>query len=103
MVGAIAPWNVPQVAIMSKLAPALLAGCTVIVKPSPETPLDALLMAQWIDEAGFPEGVVSVLAGGRPGRRAPGRDTRAWTRSPSPGRRQPVGRSGPSAVPPCAG
>jgi aldehyde dehydrogenase (NAD+) len=64
VVGAIAPWNVPQVAIMSKLAPALLAGCTVIVKPSPETPLDALLMAQWIDEAGFPDGVVSVLPGG---------------------------------------
>ena len=65
VVGAIAPWNVPQVAIMSKLAPALLAGCTVVVKPSPETPLDALLMAQWLDEAGFPEGVVSVLPGGR--------------------------------------
>jgi aldehyde dehydrogenase (NAD+) len=65
VVGAIAPWNVPQVTIMSKLAPALLAGCAVIVKPSPETPLDALLMAQWVDEAGFPEGVVSVLPGGR--------------------------------------
>lgn len=65
VVGAIAPWNVPQVTIMSKLAPALLAGCAVIVKPSPETPLDALLMAEWIDEAGFPEGVVSVLPGGR--------------------------------------
>lgn len=65
VVVAIAPWNVPQVAIMSKLAPALLAGCAVIVKPSPETPFDALVMARWLDEAGFPEGVVSVLPGGR--------------------------------------
>lgn len=65
VVVAIAPWNVPQVTIMSKLAPALLAGCAVIVKPSPETPFDALLMAQWLDEAGLPEGVVSVLPGGR--------------------------------------
>lgn len=65
VVGAIAPWNVPQQTIISKLAPALLAGCCVVVKPSPETPLDALLMAQWVHEAGFPDGVVSVLPGGR--------------------------------------
>jgi aldehyde dehydrogenase (NAD+) len=51
VVGAIAPWNVPQMTIVSKLAPALLAGCAVVVKPSPETPLDALLLAQWIHEA----------------------------------------------------
>lgn len=91
VVGAIAPWNVPQVAIMSKLAPALLAGCAVIVKPSPETPLDALLMAQWIDEAGFPEGVVSVLPGGREvGEhlvRSGGVDKVAFTGSTSAGRR----------------
>lgn len=65
VVAAIAPWNVPQMTIMSKLAPALVAGCTVVVKPSPETPLDALLMAEWIAEAGLPEGVVSVLPAGR--------------------------------------
>ncbi len=65
VVAAIAPWNVPQVTITSKLAPALLAGCTVVVKPSPETPLDALLLARLVDEAGFPEGVVSVVPGGR--------------------------------------
>ncbi|MDQ6698095.1 MAG: aldehyde dehydrogenase [Actinomycetota bacterium] len=65
VVVAIAPWNVPQVTIMAKLAPALLAGCAVIVKPSPETPFDALLMAGWLDDAGFPEGIVSVLPGGR--------------------------------------
>ncbi|MFZ4584055.1 MAG: aldehyde dehydrogenase [Acidimicrobiia bacterium] len=65
VVGAIAPWNVPQITIMSKLAPALLAGCAVVVKPSPETPLDALKMAEWIHESGFPPGVVSVLPAGR--------------------------------------
>ncbi len=41
VVGAIVPWNVPQFVTMSKLAPALLAGCTIVIKPSPETPLDA--------------------------------------------------------------
>ena len=91
VVGAIAPWNVPQVAMMSKLAPALLAGCTVIVKPSPETPLDALLMAQWIDEAGFPDGVVSVLPGGdRVGERLVGHegvDKIAFTGSTAAGRK----------------
>ncbi len=65
VVAAIAPWNVPQVTIMSKLAPALLAGCTIVVKPAPETPLDALFLAQIADEAGFPDGVISVVPGGR--------------------------------------
>ena len=45
VVGAIVPWNVPQFVTMSKLAPALIAGCTIVIKPSPETPLDAFLMA----------------------------------------------------------
>ena len=65
VVGAIVPWNVPQFVTMSKLAPALLAGCTVVVKPSPETPLDAMLLAEIIEESGFPKGVVSILPAGR--------------------------------------
>jgi betaine-aldehyde dehydrogenase len=65
VVGAIVPWNVPQFVIMSKLAPALIAGCTIVVKPSPETPLDAFLMADLLDEAGIPKGVVSVIPAGR--------------------------------------
>jgi aldehyde dehydrogenase (NAD+) len=65
VVGAIVPWNVPQFVIMSKLAPALIAGCTIVVKPSPETPLDAFLMADLLDEAGIPKGVVSVVPAGR--------------------------------------
>ena len=65
VVGAIVPWNVPQFTTMSKLAPALLAGCSVVVKPSPETPLDAYLLAELIAEAGIPDGVVSIVPGGR--------------------------------------
>src|SRR3954464_4047581 len=65
VVGAIVPWNVPQFVTMSKLAPALLSGCTIVIKPSPETPLDAFLMADLLTEAGIPKGVVSVLPAGR--------------------------------------
>src|SRR5207244_3931526 len=65
VVGAIVPWNVPQFVTMSKLAPALLAGCTIVLKPSPETPLDAFLMAELLAEAGVPEGVVSIVPAGR--------------------------------------
>ncbi|HUC04358.1 MAG TPA: aldehyde dehydrogenase [Acidimicrobiales bacterium] len=65
VVGAITPWNVPQLVIMPKLAPALLAGCTVVVKAAAESPLDALLLAEIIEEADLPPGVVSILVGGR--------------------------------------
>ncbi len=65
VVAAIVPWNMPQFLIAGKLVPALLAGCPVIVKPSPETPLDALLLAELVDELDLPAGVVSVLPGGR--------------------------------------
>ncbi|MFJ7420974.1 aldehyde dehydrogenase [Streptomyces uncialis] len=65
VVAAITPWNVPQLTIAAKLAPALLAGCTVILKPSPETPLDALWLADLCAEAGLPPGVLSVLPAGR--------------------------------------
>ncbi|KUI34980.1 aldehyde dehydrogenase [Mycobacterium sp. IS-1590] len=65
VVAAIVPWNMPQFLIVTKLIPALLAGCTVVLKPAPESPLDALLLADMIAEAGLPEGVVSVLPGDR--------------------------------------
>ncbi len=91
VVGAIVPWNVPQFVIMSKLAPALIAGCTIVVKPSPETPLDAFLMADLLDEAGIPKGVVSVIPAGREvGEhlvRHPGIDKIAFTGSTAAGRR----------------
>ncbi|WP_329204726.1 aldehyde dehydrogenase [Streptomyces sp. NBC_00683] len=65
VVAAITPWNVPQLTIAGKLAPALLAGCTVILKPSPETPLDANWLAELCADAGLPAGVLSVLPAGR--------------------------------------
>ncbi len=65
VVAAIVPWNMPQFLIAGKLVPALLAGCPIIVKPAPETPLDALLLAELVEELGLPPGVVSVLPGGR--------------------------------------
>jgi acyl-CoA reductase-like NAD-dependent aldehyde dehydrogenase len=64
VVGAIVPWNMPQFLIVTKLVPALLAGCTVILKPAPESPLDAQLLAEMLDEIDLPAGVVSVLPGG---------------------------------------
>ncbi|MFI0819581.1 aldehyde dehydrogenase [Streptomyces sp. NPDC021098] len=65
VVAAVVPWNVPQFVAGAKLAPALLAGCSVILKPSPETPLDAYLLAEIATEAGLPEGVLSILPADR--------------------------------------
>jgi aldehyde dehydrogenase (NAD+) len=91
VVGAIVPWNVPQFLIMPKLIPALIAGCTVIIKPAPETPLDALWLAEMIEQVGLPEGVVSVLPGGTDVGEAlvrhPGVDKIAFTGSSAIGRR----------------
>jgi aldehyde dehydrogenase (NAD+) len=91
VVGAIVPWNVPQFVTMSKLAPALLTGCSIVIKPSPETPLDAYLMAELLEEAGIPKGVVSVVPAGREvGEhlvRHPGVDKIAFTGSTAAGRR----------------
>lgn len=63
VVAAIVPWNMPQFLIVTKLVPALLAGCTVVLKPAPETPLDALLLAELLGEAGLPPGVLTVVPG----------------------------------------
>ncbi len=65
VVAAIAPWNVPYMIMAAKLAPALLAGCTVIMKPSPETPLEAYIIAECAEEAGLPPGVVNLVPGHR--------------------------------------
>jgi aldehyde dehydrogenase (NAD+) len=65
VVGAIVPWNYPQTLAMFKLAPLLAAGCTVVMKPSPETVLDSLLLAEAILEAGLPAGVVNIVPAGR--------------------------------------
>jgi acyl-CoA reductase-like NAD-dependent aldehyde dehydrogenase len=63
VVAAIVPWNMPQFLTVTKLVPALLAGCSVVLKPAPESPLNALLLAELIAEADLPQGVVSVLPG----------------------------------------
>lgn len=60
---AITPWNFPAAMITRKLAPALAAGCTMIVKPAEQTPLTALALAELAQRAGLPAGVLSVLAG----------------------------------------
>jgi aldehyde dehydrogenase (NAD+) len=64
VVGAIVPWNVPQFLIMPKMIPAMIAGCAVVVKPAPETPLDAMWLAEMLAEIDLPEGVVSIVPGG---------------------------------------
>lgn len=63
IVGAITPWNFPLAMITRKIAPALAAGCTVVVKPSRESPLTALKFMELVNEAGFPKGVVNIVTG----------------------------------------
>jgi aldehyde dehydrogenase (NAD+) len=65
VVAAVVPWNMPLATTMQKLAPALLTGCTMILKPAPETPLDAYMLAEVLTEAGLPEGVLNVLPADR--------------------------------------
>lgn len=60
---AITPWNFPAAMITRKVAPALAAGCTMLVKPASETPLTALALAVLANQAGFPPGVLNVLTG----------------------------------------
>jgi len=65
VVAGVVPWNVPLSLTIQKVVPALLTGCTVVLKPAPETPLDAYLVAQLLAEAGLPPGVVNVVPAGR--------------------------------------
>jgi succinate-semialdehyde dehydrogenase / glutarate-semialdehyde dehydrogenase len=66
VVAAITPWNFPAAMITRKVAPALAVGCTVVVKPAPETPLTAMALAELAVRAGFPAGVVNMLTGDAP-------------------------------------
>ncbi|WP_207095541.1 aldehyde dehydrogenase [Novosphingobium sp. PY1] len=88
---AIAPWNAPYGILSSKVAYALVAGCTVIMKPSPETPLEAYIMAEAAEAAGFPPGVVNLVAAGREASdhlvRNPGVDKVTFTGSTLAGKR----------------
>jgi len=64
VVGQIAPWNYPLMMAIWKLGPALAAGCTVVLKPAPTTPVTALMLGELAAEAGIPAGVINVLSGG---------------------------------------
>ncbi len=61
--GQIIPWNYPLLMAAWKLAPALAAGCTCVLKPAEQTPLTALEMANWLSEVGLPPGVVNIITG----------------------------------------
>lgn len=63
VVGQIIPWNLPFMMAVWKLAPALAAGCTVVLKPAEQTPLSALRLGELVMEAGFPPGVVNIVTG----------------------------------------
>lgn len=65
VVGAIVPWNYPVVLSMMKICPALAAGCTIVLKPSPGTVLDCYVLAEAAQEAGIPAGVINWVPGGR--------------------------------------
>ncbi|MDQ2820567.1 MAG: aldehyde dehydrogenase family protein [Pseudomonadota bacterium] len=91
VVGAIVPWNAPLMITTWKLASLLAAGCTVVIKPSEETPLSALHLAALCQEAGFPDGVINVVTGrgdvvGRALCEHPGVDKITFTGSPEVGR-----------------
>ena len=65
VVAAITPWNAPMVLLCYKVAAGLAAGCTIVSKPAPETPMDAYILAECIEAAGLPPGVFNVIPAGR--------------------------------------
>ncbi len=65
VVAAVVPWNMPQFLTVCKIVPALLAGCCVVLKPSPESVLDAQFLADLVQQAGLPQGVFNVVPGDR--------------------------------------
>jgi betaine-aldehyde dehydrogenase len=64
VVGQVAPWNYPLMMAVWKIGPALAAGCTIVLKPAPGTPITTLMLAELISEAGIPDGVVNIITGG---------------------------------------
>jgi len=92
VVGAITPWNYPLHQIAAKVAPALAAGCTVVLKPSEVAPLNAFVLADILDEVGLPAGVVNIVTGvgtvvGEAISAHPGIDMVSFTGSTAAGRR----------------
>ena len=103
VVGAVAAWNVPMFLACNKLGPALLAGCTVVLKPASETPLSVNALAEVFAEAGLPEGVLSVVPGGAETGRAltanPNIDKYTFTGSSAVGKE--VGKIAAEKLKPC--
>src|SRR5690625_4457726 len=103
VVGAIVAWNVPLFLAVNKLGPALLAGCTVVLKPAAETPLTANALAQAFADAGLPEGVLSVVPGGVETGQAltsnPGVDIFSFTGSSAVGKE--IGKRAADLLKPC--
>src|ERR1700749_5219407 len=91
VVGAIIPWNAAIVAMSWKIAPALLAGCTVVLKSAPEAPVAAYLLAEVAEKAGLPPGGLEIITADREGSeelvRDPGIDNISFTGSTAAGRR----------------
>lgn len=91
VVGAIVAWNGPITLIVHKIAPALLAGCTVVVKSPPEAPVEGLVLAEMVEQIGFPPGVINVVTADREASEALVRDPRVdkitFTGSTAVGRR----------------
>ncbi|MEV5014993.1 aldehyde dehydrogenase family protein [Streptomyces sp. NPDC053780] len=92
VVGAITPWNYPLHQIVAKVAPALAAGCTIVLKPAEDTPLTAQLFAEAVHEAGLPAGVFNLVTGlgpvaGQALAEHPGVDLVSFTGSTAVGRR----------------
>ncbi|MFD5125236.1 aldehyde dehydrogenase [Streptomyces sp. NPDC058385] len=91
VVAAVVPWNAPLLITMLKLAPALLSGCTMVLKPAPDTPLDAYLLGELLVEAGLPAGVVNIVPADREASEHlvthPGVDKVTFTGSTAAGRR----------------
>ncbi|MFD9972285.1 aldehyde dehydrogenase family protein [Streptomyces sp. NPDC059017] len=101
VVGAITPWNYPLHQIVAKAAPALAAGCTVVLKPAEDTPLTAQLFAEAVHEAGLPAGVFNLVTGlgpvaGQALAEHPGVDLVSFTGSTAVGRR--IGATAGGAV-----
>jgi acyl-CoA reductase-like NAD-dependent aldehyde dehydrogenase len=91
VVAAISPWNAPLLTVANKVAPALIAGCTVILKPSPETPIDSYILAECAAAAGLPAGVLNMVPAERVVSehlvKNPGVDKVSFTGSSAVGRR----------------
>ncbi|BBX65987.1 aldehyde dehydrogenase [Mycobacterium saskatchewanense] len=104
VVGAITAWNLPLFLAANKVAPALIAGCTVVLKPAAETPLSVCAMADMFADAGLPEGVLSIVPGGPDTGRAltanPEVDKFTFTGSSAVGRE--IGKIAAERLKPCA-